>query len=239
MSLPPPRLALALVAASLCALRASAGLPWPQPASISLGGATLALDSRFFSFSIAGYGANSELLQDALARYAALLFVRAAPTAGANATTPTAANLTSLSVDVASSDETLGLATSEAYTLSVPAGGGAASLAADTVFGAMRGLETFSQLVDYVGSAAAPFAFAVPAASVADAPRFAHRGALVDTARHFVPVPTLLAFIDAMAYTKLNVFHVSGRDFLNPASPAALTALPPRAPTVTRAVAHC
>jgi hexosaminidase len=192
---------------SLGALAASAGLPWPQPASFALGGATLALDSRFFSFAASGPGASSAVLQDALARYAALLFVRAAPTAGANASTPTVGNVTSLAVAVASGDETLGLATSEAYSLTV-ASSGAAALTADTVYGALRGLETFSQLVDFVGSSSgSPFSFAVPTVAITDAPRFAHRGALVDTARHFVPVPTLLAFLDAMSYAKLNVFH--------------------------------
>ena len=192
---------------SLGALAASAGLPWPQPASFALGGATLALDSRFFSFAASGPGASSAVLQDALARYSALLFVRAAPTAGANASTPTVGNVTSLAVAVASGDETLGLATSEAYSLTI-ASSGAAALTADTVYGALRGLETFSQLVDFVGSSSgSPFSFAVPTVAITDAPRFAHRGALVDTARHFVPVPTLLAFLDAMSYTKLNVFH--------------------------------
>ena len=124
---------------SLGALAASAGLPWPQPASFALGGATLALDSRFFSFAASGPGASSAVLQDALARYSALLFVRAAPTAGANASTPTVGNVTSLVVAVASGDETLGLATSEAYSLTV-ASSGAAALTADTVYGALRGL---------------------------------------------------------------------------------------------------
>lgn len=34
-----------------------------------------------------------------------------------------------------------------------------------------------------------------------------HRSILVDTARHFLPVPFLHTVIDSMAYSKYNVFH--------------------------------
>lgn len=42
---------------------------------------------------------------------------------------------------------------------------------------------------------------------IVDKPRFAYRGLLVDTARHFIPVPILKKQIDSMAYNKLNVLH--------------------------------
>ena len=41
------------------------------------------------------------------------------------------------------------LATDESYSLVVPADGSAATIAAATVYGALRGLETFSQLVTF------------------------------------------------------------------------------------------
>jgi hexosaminidase len=50
-------------------------------------------------------------------------------------------------------------------------------------------------------------AVALPAASIEDAPRFAWRGLLVDSARHFQSLETLKAIIDAMAAHKLNTFH--------------------------------
>jgi hexosaminidase len=48
---------------------------------------------------------------------------------------------------------------------------------------------------------------AVPAASIEDAPRFAWRGLMVDSARHYQSLDTLKAVIDAMAAHKLNTFH--------------------------------
>ncbi len=48
---------------------------------------------------------------------------------------------------------------------------------------------------------------AVPAASIEDAPRFAWRGLMVDSARHVQSLDTLKAVIDAMAVHKLNTFH--------------------------------
>jgi hexosaminidase len=42
---------------------------------------------------------------------------------------------------------------------------------------------------------------------IKDSPRFTYRGLMLDTARHFIPVPILKKQIDAMSYNKLNVLH--------------------------------
>ena len=39
---------------------------------------------------------------------------------------------------------------------------------------------------------------------ITDAPRFAHRGLMVDTARHFQPLASLRKVVDALPYAKLN-----------------------------------
>uniref|UniRef100_A0A671V144 Beta-hexosaminidase n=1 Tax=Sparus aurata TaxID=8175 RepID=A0A671V144_SPAAU len=80
---------------------------------------------------------------------------------------------------------------------------GKASLNAETVWGAVRGLETFSQLVyqDDFGS------YFVNKTEIDDFPRFQFRGILLDTSRHFLPVQAILKTLDAMAYSKFNVFH--------------------------------
>ncbi|MEP6503041.1 MAG: family 20 glycosylhydrolase [Betaproteobacteria bacterium] len=55
---------------------------------------------------------------------------------------------------------------------------------------------------------AARGAVALPGLRVADAPRFAWRGAMLDVARHFAPVADVEALLDEMALHKLNVLHL-------------------------------
>uniref|UniRef100_A0A674MM05 Beta-hexosaminidase n=1 Tax=Takifugu rubripes TaxID=31033 RepID=A0A674MM05_TAKRU len=65
------------------------------------------------------------------------------------------------------------------------------------------GLETFSQLIyedDYGAKS-------INATSISDFPRFPHRGILLDTSRHFLPVKVILANLETMAMNKINVFH--------------------------------
>ena len=88
----------------------------------------------------------------------------------------------------------------ESYTLEVaPAG---ALLAAATPYGALRGVETFLQLVEQ-----RPDSFAIAAARIVDRPRFPWRGIHIDPARHFMPVDAIERVLDGMAATKLNVLH--------------------------------
>jgi len=48
----------------------------------------------------------------------------------------------------------------------------------------------------------------VPCVKITDYPRFKWRGLLVDPARHFIPKPDLMRFIDAMALHKLNSLQI-------------------------------
>ena len=77
-----------------------------------------------------------------------------------------------------------------------------ARLTAPTVVGALRGLETFLQLVS-----ADADGFYLPAVTIRDQPRFKWRGLLIDVARHYQPMEVLKRNLDAMAAVKLNVFH--------------------------------
>jgi hexosaminidase len=181
----------------LVALRAGATSLWPQPDSVVLGASLLAV-APAFTFTSA---TPTPILSKAFTRYAAIVGIRVAPLSPTT-DAGVAGTIAALAVTLRSTNEALDFNTSEAYELDVAAVG--STLVADTVFGALRGLETFSQLAEFSTAAGSAV---VREAAVRDAPRFRHRGALVDTSRHFVGVPTLLSFLDAMAYTKLNVLH--------------------------------
>ena len=88
----------------------------------------------------------------------------------------------------------------EAYSLRVTATG--ATLDAPSVYGVLRGLETFVQLVEQ-----GPSGFWVRAATITDRPRFPWRGLLIDVCRHWMPVEVIKRNLDAMAAVKLNVLH--------------------------------
>ena len=98
----------------------------------------------------------------------------------------------------------------ESYTLLIgsssadEANGVTVSLSANTVWGALRGLETLSQLAQAVPGET-PVARRFTAINITDWPRFAYRGLMVDPARRFLPMSALEAVIDSMAYAKLNV----------------------------------
>lgn len=88
----------------------------------------------------------------------------------------------------------------ESYTLDVT--DRQASLRAPTVVGALRGLETFLQLLEGDRDG-----FYVPAVTINDRPRFRWRGLLIDIGRHYEPPEVLKRNLDAMAAVKMNVFH--------------------------------
>jgi len=88
----------------------------------------------------------------------------------------------------------------ESYNLEI--GEKQAKITAATTVGAMRGLETFLQLLE--GDAGG---FYFPSVSIQDKPRFVWRGLMIDSARHFQPMEVLKRNLDAMAAVKLNVLH--------------------------------
>ena len=288
--------------------------------SQTMTGSTLELDGALFSFTVTG--SDSDLLRRAFDRYDGIVFRTPAyyssgedkkkeeekkneATAGAAATTttttinPTPASaredppsplIERLEVSVSSTDQSLSVATDESYELFVDAP--FSRIEAPTVFGALRALETFAQLVERVdgggGSSGGggsgtrkddyedeekeeeadkddeeeedelgrrhhhrrhrhddddddderrrrhkhhhhhhghhkhhhrrrhhhkkkrdvgDVRFFVPASSISDAPRFAHRGTLIDSARHFLPLDVIVTHLDAMEASKLNVLH--------------------------------
>ncbi|XP_026441772.1 beta-hexosaminidase 2-like [Papaver somniferum] len=92
----------------------------------------------------------------------------------------------------------------ESYDLTIPTVG-SANLTSKTVWGAMRGLETFSQLVWSGGGDS--LLFVGTGLYISDWAIFGHRGVLLDTSRNYYGVDDIIRTIKAMSANKLNVFH--------------------------------
>ncbi len=169
-------------------------LPWP--ASVSVQEGRLALDSTF-TWALAGdtsprlVAAVHRALRRLEGRTGLILPRR--PSADSTAPTLTiGAGEPGMAVQGVDEDES--------YTLEV--GARHAVLAARTDVGIIRGLETLLQLVD--GDHAG---WSLPLVSIADRPRFAWRGLLIDVSRHWEPPAVIERNLDAMAAVKLNVLH--------------------------------
>lgn len=162
----------------------------------------LVLDPTAFAITATGFSDAS--LAAAIARYAALAFPYGAAQAPASPAT-----LLGLHVDVAG-DAPLAEGVNETYTLDVRAG--YATLAAPTVWGAMRGLETFTQLLAFNLSTRE---YSAQATQVVDYPRFPVRAVMLDTARTFLSVAAIKSVMDAMSFLKLNGKSYSFWTFYN------------------------
>ncbi|MEU0562359.1 family 20 glycosylhydrolase [Dactylosporangium sp. NPDC006015] len=83
-------------------------------------------------------------------------------------------------------------------------------IGADTANGALNAVQTLRQLFpQWVESRTVVAAtWTVPAVTIADHPRFAHRGMMLDVARSFYPVAEVKAYIDAAAQYKINRLHL-------------------------------
>ncbi|OAA58147.1 beta-hexosaminidase beta chain [Cordyceps fumosorosea ARSEF 2679] len=98
----------------------------------------------------------------------------------------------------------------ESYSLNVTFDG-KASISANSSIGVLRGLETFSQLFFRHTLGDAWYTKLAPV-SIHDSPVFAHRGMLLDVARHWFPIEDIKRTIDGLAMSKMNVLHLHMTD---------------------------
>ena len=170
------------------------GSVWPKPQQELRGKEYYTLNPTEFAFI--SVGKESDILADAMKRYPSLTFPdkNVKPAEGYTI-------LKMLAIDVLNDYEPMNLTTDESYALIITASD--VRLTAVNVFGALRGLETFSQLV-YQNESGAYF---VQQSKILDHPRFYHRGFLIDTSRHYLSLAHISDFLDAMSYSKFNVLH--------------------------------
>ncbi|KAI9260695.1 glycoside hydrolase superfamily [Phascolomyces articulosus] len=187
---------------------------WPIPQTVESGNVDLNLDVPF------KINAPKEL-DDAVSRYTQLIsheqwnpvqtpnpYVDSeAYVAGQRRVMVAGSTLKSLEVTVNDVTKDLEFGVDESYVLKVDGARGKAILQSPTVWGALHGLETFSQLVqarsfdentpiqDYNGDDIQPDSnkevdLFIPETPIHihDAPAFSHRGLMLDTARNYFPV---------------------------------------------------
>jgi hexosaminidase len=181
-------------------------MPWP--ASITAQTGALVIDANF-SVSSAGAGAKDPRVTAGIDR----LFLRLTQQTGIPVL-PREAPQGEATLDIVVEERDhrppQRLGDDESYSLEVS--GAHARISATKPLGALRGMETFLQLVQQntnTPAAPAPAApgFSVPAVTIHDNPRFPWRGLSLDVSRHFIPPADIMRTIDAMAAVKLNVLH--------------------------------
>lgn len=191
---------------------------WPQPQQIHVENTYFSIQPKNFRFLLGETG-DCDILNRAIQRYEQLTFLDDCSFLKNDDSTSfdELPNQTDLSGDrnymgeidnitvflrTGGCEQWPSLNMDEMYTLRIdsPDYPKRAVLFANKVWGLIRGLETFSQLVNKVDGR-----FVVNTTFILDYPRFSHRGLLLDTSRHFIPKHILLENLDAMAYNKMNV----------------------------------
>jgi hexosaminidase len=96
----------------------------------------------------------------------------------------------------------------EGYRLAVGREG--VELRAATAAGLFHGVQTFRQLLParIESAGVQPGPWIVPGVRIADEPRFAWRGAMLDVSRHFFSVAEVERYIDQLALYKINTLHL-------------------------------
>jgi len=178
---------------------------WPLPSSYSLGSDMVYVGSKFH-FAYSSTSVTSDILSAAFQRYNDVII-------GKKSDPAIVAGIIKSCTFTIGSDEfssELENAVDESYTLSITSdySSSSCSVTAPTVWGGLRGLETFSQLLVRQGSPESIFVVcnSVPV-QINDKARFTHRGVLVDTSRHYLSIDSLKTIIETLPANKFNVLH--------------------------------
>ncbi|XP_050410910.1 beta-hexosaminidase subunit beta [Patella vulgata] len=178
----------------LLGTRPPPGSPWPMPKEWNPTSDLVTFDPDNFRFN--ANLMNCDIVIQAIKRYTPILFgyKRVKKAEGLSP-------LPELKMTISSNkcDKYPSMAMDESYELSVS---DTTLLTANQVWGMLRGLETFSQLMFYQDGQ-----IFMNKTRIIDSPRFSYRGLHTDTARHYIPLPILKTNLDAMSYNKFNVFH--------------------------------
>lgn len=158
---------------------------WPKPKS-----ATQGKDAATVSSQLQFTGDVSDpLVKSVVDRYKELLFPHETTADG----------------DIKNVNIKLGNKGGESYMLEVAPSG--IQISAEAPVGVQYALETLSQLVAFDFDQSHYVTQPVLPLKVEDTPRYAHRGLLIDTSRHFLSLREIKRLIRSLSYAKLNRLH--------------------------------
>jgi hexosaminidase len=193
---------------------------WPEPSHCEFELTTMfTISPKTFKFQVSTLSNDSKhhVLIESIARYSSLSFLSwsqysrgTAEPLGMNDVFMQPIVLKELLITITTNTSGIykTLESDESYFLNVSSE--IATLVAPTVWGAMYGLDTFSQLIEQQTTASPDITkswFVTGPVVISDAPRFQWRGLLLDTANHFFRLSEIESLLDGMAFNKLNVFH--------------------------------
>eukprot|EP00818_Percolomonas_sp_WS_P001115 CAMPEP_0117445152 /NCGR_PEP_ID=MMETSP0759-20121206/5639_1 /TAXON_ID=63605 /ORGANISM="Percolomonas cosmopolitus, Strain WS" /LENGTH=528 /DNA_ID=CAMNT_0005237301 /DNA_START=8 /DNA_END=1594 /DNA_ORIENTATION=+ len=174
---------------------------WPQPYHQVISDQTTTFSTNPQVTQI-----DSDIFKNALQRYLKIIFGKEAH----NYSHRINGEVSMWNVRIANVDTKLRLGADESYTLKVSQN--LVELTANEVWGALRGLESLSQLIERQvqtsDTAEQTVSYTSKLADITDKPRYPWRGLLIDVSRHFLSPRTIKRTIDALAYNKMNVLHI-------------------------------
>ncbi|XP_012263296.2 beta-hexosaminidase subunit alpha-like [Athalia rosae] len=193
-------------------VNATRGEPWPQPYRIIEGYGFRLLRPSVFRMLVTGE--TCDILEDAVQRYTRIVMTEARAAVRllgsrrrrhARRDPLFAGDIVALEIRLINPCENLPhLGMNESYILDVPEDSDTGTLVSNSIWGILRGLETFTHILTASGDGPN---LAVKCRTVIDEPLFPHRGLLLDTSRHYLPVLDILLTLDGMSYNKMNVLH--------------------------------
>ncbi|KAF8396729.1 hypothetical protein HHK36_018359 [Tetracentron sinense] len=183
---------------------------WPLPSSFNYGNDTISVDPDL-SLEVGGSGGSSAIVSEAFQRCKEVMFKHSYRFSSLDSTRKGVYDINKIRIVVGSDNETLQLGVDESYSLYIAKENGRsiigeATIEANTVYGALHGLETFSQLCAFDYGTKTVQIYKAPW-YIEDEPRFVFRGLLLDTSRHYLPMNVIKQVIESMSYAKLNVLH--------------------------------
>lgn len=167
---------------------------WPLPLYYNVSAAPSVVLANSFVISTSS---SSTVIKNAIQRYKSLIFDH-----NPEIQPPlNKSTINSITINVKDDTDTnLNFGIDESYSLIFPGDG----IQCNTVWGCLRGLETFSQIIIYNFNLGYYQGYFV---NITDIPRFPWRGMLIDTSRHFLSISTIQTVLDALSYAKYNTLH--------------------------------